>query len=194
MLAIIQCENTSVTELSKVLTQLDEPFITNASESDVCKSDKVILYGSGSARQNMKQLHILNLFSLLRMIKQPILGIGLGVELMCDHTTGENVSCLGLFPVDSNKIEDEKFLNSHSGFMKVDILQKSRLFEGIDSGSEFYFSENYFLPENKYTTSVVVNGQTFSASVERDNAFGVQFHPEKSGETGLTLLKNFINL
>lgn len=194
MLAIIQCENTSVTELSKVLTQLDEPFITNASESDVCKSDKVILYGSGSARQNMKQLHILNLFSLLRMIKQPILGIGLGVELMCDHTTGENVSCLGLFPVDSNKIEDEKFLGSHSGFMKVDILQKSRLFEGIDSGSEFYFSENYFLPENKYTTSVVVNGQTFSASVERDNAFGVQFHPEKSGETGLTLLKNFINL
>lgn len=194
MLAIIQCENTSVTELSKVLTQLNEPFITNASESDVCKSDKVILYGSGSARQNMKQLHILNLFSLLRMIKQPILGIGLGVELMCDHTTGENVSCLGLFPVDSNKIEDEKFLNSHSGLMKVDILQKSRLFEGIDSGSEFYFSENYFLPENKYTTSVVVNGQTFSASVERDNAFGVQFHPEKSGETGLTLLKNFINL
>jgi glutamine amidotransferase len=194
MLAIIQCENTSVTELSKVLTQLNEPFVTNASESDVCKSDKVILYGSGSARQNMKQLHILNLFSLLRMIKQPILGIGLGVELMCDHTTGENVSCLGLFPVDSNKIEDEKFLSSHSGFMKVDILQKSRLFEGIDSGSEFYFSENYFLPENKYTTSVVVNGQTYSASVERDNAFGVQFHPEKSGETGLTLLKNFINL
>lgn len=194
MLALIQCENTSVTELSKVLKQLNEPFIITGSESDICKADKVILYGSGSAKQNMKQLHILNLFSLLRMIKQPILGIGLGVELMCDHTSGENISCLGLFPVDSNRIEDEQFLNSHSGFMKVDILRKSRLFEGIDSGSEFYFSENYFLPENQYTTSVVVNGKSFSASVERDNAFGVQFHPEKSGETGLALLKNFINL
>ncbi|HSD62934.1 MAG TPA: hypothetical protein VLB50_04020, partial [Ignavibacteriaceae bacterium] len=104
------------------------------------------------------------------------------------------ISCLGLFPVDSNRIEDEQFLNSHSGLMKINILRESRLFEGIDSGSEFYFSENYFLPENKYTTSVVVNGKAFSASVERDNAFGVQFHPEKSGETGLTLLKNFINL
>lgn len=194
MLALIQCENTSVTEFSKVLTQINEPFIVTGSESDICQSDKVILYGSGSAKQNMKQLHILNLFSLLRMIKQPILGIGLGVELMCDHTSGENVSCLGLFPVDSNRIEDKQFLNSHSGLMKVDILQKSRLFDGIESGSEFYFSENYFLPENKFTTSVVVNGQTFSASVERDNAFGVQFHPEKSGETGLTLLKNFIKL
>lgn len=194
MLALIQCENTSVTELSKVLKQLNEPFIITGSESDICKADKVILYGSGSAKQNMKQLHILNLFSLLRMIKQPILGIGLGVELMCDHTSGENISCLGLFPVDSNRIEDEQFLNSHSGFMKVDILRKSRLFEGIDSGSEFYFSENYFLPENQYTTSVVINGKSFSASVERDNAFGVQFHPEKSGETGLALLKNFINL
>jgi glutamine amidotransferase len=194
MLALIQCENTSVTELSKVLKQLNEPFIVTGSESDICKADKVILYGSGSAKQNMKQLHILNLFSLLRMIKQPILGIGLGVELMCDHTTGENISCLGLFPVDSNRIEDEQYLNSHSGLMKVDILRESKLFEGIDSGSEFYFSENYFLPENKYTTSVVVNGKAFSASVERDNAFGVQFHPEKSGETGLTLLKNFINL
>lgn len=194
MLALIQCENTSVTELAKVLKQLNEPFIVTGSESDICKCDKVILYGSGSAKQNMKQLHILNLFSLLRMIKQPILGIGLGVELMCDHTSGENISCLGLFPVDSNRIEDEQFLNSHSGLMKINILRESRLFEGIDSGSEFYFSENYFLPENKYTTSVVVNGKAFSASVERDNAFGVQFHPEKSGETGLTLLKNFINL
>jgi glutamine amidotransferase len=194
MLTLIQCENTSVTELAKVLKQLNEPFIVTGSESDICKSDKVILYGSGSAKQNMKQLHILNLFSLLRMIKQPILGIGLGVELMCDHTSGENISCLGLFPVDSNRIEDEQFLNSHSGIMKVDIIRESRLFEGIDSGSEFYFSENYFLPENKYTTSVVVNGKAFSASVERDNAFGVQFHPEKSGEIGLTLLKNFINL
>jgi glutamine amidotransferase len=128
------------------------------------------------------------------MIKIPILGIGLGVELMCDHTSGENISCLGLFPLNSNKIDDEKTLISHSGLKKIEILQKSKLFEGINSGSEFYFSENYFLPENTYTTSIVENGEKFSASVERDNAFGVQFHPEKSGDAGVTLLKNFLNL
>lgn len=193
MLALIQCENTSVNELSTVLNQINAPFIITGNESEICKADKVILYGSGSAKQNMKQLHIWNLFSLLRMIKIPILGIGLGVELMCDHTSGENISCLGLFPLNSNKIEDEKTLISHSGLKKIEILQKSKLFEGINSGSEFYFSENYFLPENRYTTSIIENGEKFSASIERDNAFGVQFHPEKSGDAGLVLLTNFLN-
>ncbi len=192
MLSLIHCEDSSVNELSKVLNQLNVPFRITSTESEICKSEKIILYGSGSAKQNIRQLHLLNLFSMLRMIKNPILGIGLGVELMCEHTSGETLSCLGLFPVDSNKIEDEKVLVSHSGLKKVDILKPGRLFEGISSGTEFYFSENYYLPENKFTTSIVNNGGTFSASVERENAFGVQFHPEKSGEAGLTLLKNFI--
>ena len=194
MLALIQCENTSVNELSKTLKDIRVPFIVTGSESDICKCDKVILYGSGSIKQNMKQLHILNLFSLLRMINKPILGIGLGMELMCDHATGENIACLGLFPVDSNKIEDEEILVSHSGLKKVDIIKKSRLFEGISSGSEFFFSENYYLPENNYTTSIATNKENFTASVERDYLFGVQFHPEKSGEAGLTLLKNFVSI
>ncbi len=194
MIALIQCEDSSVNELSTVLQQLKVPFRVTSTEEDICKSDKVILYGSGSAKQNIRQLHLLNLFSMLRMVKNPILGIGLGVELMCEHTSGETLSCLGLFPVDSNKIEDEKVLVSHSGLKKVDILKPGKLFDGINSGSEFYFSERYYLPENKYTTSVVNNGGTFSASVERENAFGVQFHPEKSGEAGLSLLKNFISL
>ena len=194
MLAVIQCENTSVNELSKALKELSTPFIVTGSESDIGKCDKVILYGSGSIKQNMKHLHILNLFSLLRMISKPILGIGLGVELMCDHAAGENIACLGLFPVDSNKIEDEKILVSHSGLKQVDILKKSRLFEGIDSGSKFFFSENYYLPENRYTTSIAVNKENFTASVERDNMFGVQFHPEKSGVVGMNLLKNFVDI
>ncbi len=194
MLSLIQCENTSVNELSQVLTQLSVPFRVTSTEADICRSDKVILYGSGSAKQNMRQLHMLNLFSMLRMIKNPILGIGLGVELMCEHTSGENISCLGLFPVNSSRIEDEKILVSHSGLKKIDILKPGRLFEGINTGTEFYFSENYYLPENEFTTSVVNNGETFSASIERENAFGVQFHPEKSGEAGLSLLKNFINI
>ena len=194
MLALIQCENTSVNELSKALRKIEVPFIVTESESDICKCDKVILYGSGSIKQNIKQLHILNFFSLLRMINKPILGIGLGIELMCDHAAGENIACLGLFPVDSNKIEDEKILVSHSGLKKVDILKKSRLFEGINSGREFFFSENYYLPENNYTTSIATNKENFTASVERDYLFGVQFHPEKSGEAGLTLLKNFVSI
>jgi glutamine amidotransferase len=194
MLALIQCENTSVSELSKVLKELNEPFIVTEKESDICRSDKLILYGSGSPKQNIKQLHLLNLFSLLRMINKPILGIGLGVELMCDHTPNENISCLGLFPVESGKIEDEQIAVSHQGLKKVDILHKSPLFKDIESGSEFFFSENYYLPQNEFTTAVVKNGVTVSASVEKNNAFGVQFHPERSGEAGLTLLKNFINL
>lgn len=193
MLALIQCENTSVAELSKVLKHMGQPFIITNNESDICNCDKLILYGSGSAKQNIKQLHIYNLFSMLRMIKKPILGIGLGIELMCDHTDGEKVSCLGLFPVDSNRIKDEQTIISQPGLKKIEMLQKSKLFKGIESGSEFYFSENYFLPQNEFTTSVVENGERFSASMERENAFGVQFHPEKSGNAGLILLRNFLN-
>lgn len=192
MIALIQCENTSLEKLSKVLNKIDQRFIVAQNESDIFNCDKLILYGSGSAQQNIKQLHILNLFSMLRMIKKPILGIGLGIELMCDHAEGENIPCLGLFPVDSNRIKDEQVLVSYSGLKKIEILQQSRLFKGLKSGSEFYFSENYFLPENEYTTSIMGNGKKFSASMERDNAFGVQFHPEKSGDAGIILLKNFL--
>jgi imidazole glycerol-phosphate synthase subunit HisH len=194
MIALVQCENRKENVLADILKNFDVPFKITSNETDICNCDKVILCASGSTKQNMKQLHILNLFSMLRMIKKPILGIGLGVELMCDHTTGEEISCLGLFPVESNKFEEEINFVSHSGLKKIEILQKSNLFNGIESGSEFYFSENYFMPQNKYTTSIVENGQTLSASVEKGNAFGVQFHPEKSGEKGLLLLKNFISL
>jgi len=194
MLALIQCENNKENKIEEILKKLGQTYKVTSSESDICSCDKVILCGSGLPVQNIKALHLLNLYSLLRMIKSPILGIGIGVELMSDHTPGENISCLGLFPVESNKFSDDKNIHSHSGFKKIDILKNSKLFEGINSGDEFYFSENYYLPENKYTTSVVQNGITFSASVEKGNAFGVQFHPEISGETGLKLLENFIKL
>ncbi len=194
MLALIQCENIKENQLADILKKLGQPYKITSSESDICNCDKVILCGSGSPVQNMKMLHLLNLYSLLRIIKKPILGVGLGVELMSDHTDGEKISCLGLFPVDSNKFAEDKNNYSEAGFKKVDILKESKLFRGIESGDEFYFSEHYYMPENKYTTSVVENGLKYSASVEKGNAFGVQFHPEKSGETGLTLIKNFINL
>ena len=85
----------------------------------------------------MKMLHLLNLYSLLRFIKKPILGVGLGVELMSDHTDGEKISCLGLFPVESNKFEEDKNNYSLGGFKKVDILKESKLFTGIESEMNF---------------------------------------------------------
>ncbi|HSD64088.1 MAG TPA: imidazole glycerol phosphate synthase subunit HisH [Ignavibacteriaceae bacterium] len=193
MLALIQCENKEK-ELTDILKKLGQKFIITNNELEICKSDKVILCGSGTPVQNMKLLHMLNLYSLLRIIKIPILGIGLGVELMSDHTEGEKITYLGLFPIESNKFPEDKKFNSQAGLKKVEIIKPSKLFNGIESGTEFYFSENYYMPESEYTTSVVEDGFTFSASVEKGNAFGVQFHPEKSGEKGLVLLKNFINL
>lgn len=194
MLALVQCEIKKENNISDILKELGESFKITSNEFEICKCEKLILCGSGSPVQNMKLLHLQNIYSLLRIIKIPILGIGLGVELMSDHTEGEKTTGLGLFPVESNKFSDDKKNYSEAGLKKVDIVKPSRLFKGIESGSDFYFSENYYMPRNEYTTSVVEDGFTFSASVEKGNAFGVQFHPEKSGETGLTLLKNFIDL
>lgn len=193
MIALIQCENKEEI-LTDILKELNQPFKITGNEVEICNCDKVILCASGSPVENMKNLHLLNLYSLLRMIKKPILGIGLGVELMSDHTKGEKITGLGLFPVESNKFSEDKKYLSGAGLKKVDILKPSKLFNGIKSGTEFYFSENYYMPENEYTIAVVENGFIFSASVEKENAFGVQFHPEKSGEAGVTLLKNFINI
>jgi glutamine amidotransferase len=113
---------------------------------------------------------------------------------MCEYAAEEDTTCLGLFPVDSGQPENNQTRIPFSGFKKIEILQHNGLFSGIESGTEFYFSENYFLPQNKFTTSIVENGGRFSASMERDNAFGVQFHPERSGKAGEILLKNFMSL
>lgn len=194
MIAVIDYGAGNVASVGNALTTLDADFIITNNEFEILKSDKVIFPGVGEASNAVKQLHKLNLFTMLRVCKKPLLGICLGMHLMADHSREGNVTGLGLFPGSTEKFDPEISKVPHMGWNSIEIRKKSILFNGIKSGEMFYFAHSYYLPLNIYATSVTNHNTTFTASVECRNFYGVQFHPEKSGDAGLKVLQNFVIL
>ncbi len=194
MIAIIDYGAGNVASVANALTALNADYKITNNEFDILKSDKMIFPGVGEASYAVKQLHRLNLFTMLRVCKKPILGICLGMQLMADHSKEGDVAGLGLFPGSTEKFDAEISKVPHMGWNNIEIRKESKLLDGLRSGEMFYFAHSYYLPLNIYATAVTNHNTTFSASVESMNYFGVQFHPEKSGDAGLKLLKNFIEL
>ncbi len=191
MITIIDYGDECTKSVADALKKITNDFVISRLESDICNADKLIFPGSGSAADAIKKIHLLNLFSVLRIIKKPILGIGLGMQLMADFTTEGNVSCLGLLPGKAVKFDEDE-IPLHKGMHKIIINKQSVLFNGIANEPEFYFNNSYYLPENELTTSVCKNTVVFSSSMENKSCYAVQFHPERSGEAGMRLLKNFV--
>ncbi len=194
MIALIDYGAGNVASVANALNALDQKFIITNSEVEILRSEKIIFPGVGEASFAVKQLHLMNLFSVLRMCKKPMLGICLGMQLMADHSTEGDVACLGIFPGSSVKFDMQKTKVPHMGWNDIQLIKKSKLFDGIKNGERFYFAHSYYLLPNEYTTSTSDNNINFTASLEKNNYYGVQFHPEKSGEAGLKILKNFIKL
>lgn len=194
MIALIDYGAGNVASVSNALTELNQNYKITSNEVEICKADKIIFPGVGEASFAMRQLHLLNLFSALRMVKKPILGICLGMQLMMDSSTEGGVACLGIFPGTVLKFDPAKTKVPHMGWNDIKIVSDSKLFNGIKDGERFYFANSYYVPVNEFTTAVTTNNIDFSASLEKGNFYGVQFHPEKSGDAGLKILKNFIEL
>jgi len=194
MIAVINYGASNVESIAKTLVALKYDYIITNKEYDILKSDKIILPGEGDMSFTVKQLHKNNLFTMLRVCKKPILGINTGMQVFADHLKEKNINGLGIFPASIEKFDSEISKVPFIGLNSIEIKTKSNIFNGIESGEKFYFEHSYYLPINIYTTSVADNKTAFSASVETGNYYGVQFHPEKSGEAGLKLLKNFIEL
>lgn len=194
MIAVIDYGAGNVASVANALSQLNKDYKISNNELEICKADKIIFPGVGEASFAIKQLHLLNLFSLLRIIKKPMLGICLGMQLMMDSSAEGNVACLGIFPGVVQKFDSSKTKVPHMGWNDIKLLKESKLFDGIKNGERFYFANSFYVPVNKFTTSITNNNIDFSASLEKDNFYGVQFHPEKSGDAGLKILKNFCEL
>ncbi len=195
MLAIVDFGDINSGEVAEALKKITNDFIISSNETEICRADKIIFPGAGSAQSVMKKIHLLNIFSFLRIIiEKPILGIGLGMQIMCEYTSEGNLPCLGIFPGSIMKLSNSTQNPIHEGFDKVKILKESPLFKNIPDKSEFYFNHSYYLPVNDYTISVSRKDIDFSSAIQKNLSFGVQFHPEKSGETGLILLDNFVKL
>ncbi len=153
---------------------------------------KVIFPGVGEASGTMKYLAEHGLDQLLRELTQPVLGICLGQQLMCNWSEEGDTSCIGIFdqPVLKFPAEDKV---PHMGWNQL-INPRGELFKGVGEGAYVYFVHSYYTPECSDTIAACDYIRRFSASMQKGNFYATQFHPEKSGETGQRILENFIAL
>lgn len=155
-------------------------------------ADKVIFPGVGEASSAMKMLEDSGLDVLIPTLKQPVLGICLGMQLMCQHSEEGNTNGLGIFDVNVVKFSNEVKV-PQMGWNTIYNL-KSALFDGIKENEFMYLVHSYYAPLSENTIATTNYELAYSTALQRDNFFGVQFHPEKSGIFGEQILKNFLNL
>ena len=168
-----------------------DPILTK-NHDEIRSADKVIFPGVGSAKSAMNQLRQSGLDKVIPTLKQPVLGICVGMQLMAKHSQEGDVECLGI--IDAKVVKFKKDLKiPHMGWNDISDV-KSDLFVHLPSESQVYFVHSYYIPLNKYTIASTDYGATFSAAIQKDNFYAVQFHTEKSGNVGEQILKQFLEL
>jgi imidazole glycerol-phosphate synthase subunit HisH len=192
MIAVIDYGAGNIQSVLNALDDLKIEYIVTNREADLNKAEKIIFPGVGEASFAMKKLHLNNLFTMLRVTKKPLLGICLGMQLLCEKSEESNTCCLGIIPSTCKKFDETKVKVPHMGWNKVNIEKENRLFEGIEDNTYFYFANSFYMPSNDYTIASSNYDISFTTAVNKDKFYGVQFHPEKSGEPGIKLLKNFV--
>ncbi len=166
---------------------------TLTSDKDVIKNaNRVILPGVGTARAAMKQLHERDLVNTIQNLTQPVMGICLGMQLLFQHSEELDTDLLNIIPANIVKFNKDIDIVPHMGWNNVSLKTSSPVFNKIPDESYFYFVHSYLAPVGDYTIGECTYGNKFSAIVNRDNFYGCQFHPERSGEVGATILQNFI--
>jgi glutamine amidotransferase len=158
---------------------------------EIQKADKVIFPGVGEASSAMKKLKESGLDKLIPTLKQPVLGICLGMQLLCNSTEEGNTKGLGIFDVEVVKFSS-KVKVPQMGWNTIYNL-KSPLFEGIKENEFMYLVHSYYAKKSKETIATTNYEVEYSSAVQKNNFYGVQFHPEKSGVFGEQILKNFLN-
>lgn len=199
--AILNYNIGNLANVKNALQTFDNVFVDIVCDVDLIASyDKVILPGVGAFENAMKHLRDNNMdeaiYSFIKSGKH-ILGICLGMQLLFDksYEFGEHLG-LGLISGEVVKFRDSTLKIPHIGWNMIDIKQDRGLLKGIKNNEYFYFVHSYYV-EAKYKENILAMcnyGKNFSAIVQKDNIFGIQFHPEKSSNAGLKILNNFINL
>ena len=192
MIAIIDYNVGNVKSLQFALERLGVKSILTNDYGLIKKSEKVIFPGQGAASTAMDKLKEVGLDKLIPNLKQPVLGICLGMQLLCENTEEGDVDGLGIIKCNVIKFSD-KLKVPQMGWNKVKKL-RTRLFNNINEGDYMYLVHSYFVPTINETIGQSEYGLTYSVAVQKENFFGVQFHPEKSSSAGSQLLKNFLEL
>lgn len=194
MIAIIDSGGANIASIQFALERLGASSVLTSDAALIRSADKVILPGVGTANHAMQKLAELNVIEIIKKLTQPVLGICLGMQLLYDCSEEGNVDSLGIIAGKIKKFASGNNLTiPHMGWNTLQI-KPSTLFEGIKNNSYVYFVHSYCAPVTEDTSSVTEYGEAFSASVEKNNFYGVQFHPERSGEVGQKILENFLSI
>ncbi|WP_338557085.1 imidazole glycerol phosphate synthase subunit HisH [Erwinia sp. E_sp_B04_7] len=171
-----------------------EPVVSRDADT-VLQADKLLLPGVGTAQAAMDQLRERELIELIKACTQPVLGICLGMQLLgSESDESGGIKTLGIVEYPVQKMTDVGLPLPHMGWNQITAQAGNHLFRGIPDGSYFYFVHGYAMPVNEYTIAQCSYGEAFTAAVQKENFFGVQFHPERSGAAGAQLLKNFLEM
>ncbi len=194
-IAIIKYNAGNIFSVDYALKRLGVTPIITADPEQLRKADKIIFPGVGEAKNTMEYLTRHHLDQLICDLKQPVLGICLGMQLLCKHSEEGDVDCLGIFDTDVHrfhpKIHGEKV--PHMGWNTLSHTS-CPLFEGFTNDEFVYFVHSFYVPVNEYTVAQTDYIHPFSAALHKDNFYATQFHPEKSGSTGERILKNFLDI
>ncbi len=190
--AIIKYNAGNVVSVTNALNRLGvEPLITD-DPAEIRNADKVIFPGVGEASTAMQYLRARGLDQVIRELKQPFLGICLGLQLMCRHSEENDTECLGIFDLEVKRFR-EQLKVPHMGWNKLQKMQ-GPLFRGLDDHAYIYFVHSYYAETGPPTIAVSDYVVEFSAALQTGNFYAIQGHPEKSGKTGQKILENYLNL
>ena len=191
--AIVKYNAGNTTSVANALSRLGIDAIISDDAEVISTADRVIFPGVGEASTAMDHLRRKGLAETIKSLRQPVLGICLGMQLLCESSEENDADCLGIIPYRVRRFSTESVKVPHVGWNTVHSF-KSALFERIDEGEHFYFVHGYFVDIGDKTTATCCYDRRFSAAIQHENFHAVQFHPEKSGVAGELILKNFLRL
>ncbi|MGD9589393.1 MAG: imidazole glycerol phosphate synthase subunit HisH [Pyrinomonadaceae bacterium] len=189
--AIVRYNSGNVRSVKNAFDRLGVKTILTADPDLLRSADRVVFPGVGEASTAMQYLREHGLDKVIPDLKQPVLGICLGMQLLCQSSEENDTECLGLLPYKVRRFPEVELKVPHMGWNQIHDLN-SRFFSGVAESDFMYFVHSYFVEICDETTARADHGVTFSAAISYRNFFAVQFHPEKSGPAGARILENFL--
>lgn len=194
MIAIVDYKMGNLRSVENALRRLGADFTVTADADVIRRADKVLLPGVGNAAEAMENLRAAGLVEVIRSLRQPVLGICVGMQVMCRHSEEGDVDCLGIFDARVKRFTPSPELKvPHMGWNKIGNLE-TKLFKDLEGGSYVYFVHSYYPELCPDTIATATHGVMFSAALKYENFYGTQFHPEKSGDVGERIIANFLQL
>lgn len=191
--AIVDSGGANIASLLFAFERLGVGAALTTDSDTIRAAERVLLPGVGAARDAMQRLVDANLVDVIRGLTQPVLGICLGMQLLCDASEEEDVDCLGIVPGTARKLDvAADYAVPNMGWCATSIEQQHPVLEGIADNSWFYYLHSYAVPVGPHTLALAHHSRAFSAVIGKDNFIAAQFHPERSSAAGALLLRNFL--